>query len=151
MRKDVPTIKPPAVRGKPFEPGNSYGRGRPPGSRNKATLALQEMLDGEGELILRKAIELAKSGNERAQKLCLERLMPPRRERMVHLALPIRSTTAADIPDALNVILASVAQGEITPGEGVQLASIVEVRRKAIETEEFEQRLKALEDKPEVR
>jgi hypothetical protein len=149
MRKDELPIKPPPLRGKPFQPGNSYGKGRPPGSRNKATLALQELLDGEGELILRKAIELAKGGNDRAQKLCLERLMPPCRERTVRLALPIKCTTAADICHALNVILTGVAQGEITPGEAVQLANIVEVRRKAMETEEFEQRLKALEDKQE--
>jgi hypothetical protein len=32
--------------GRPFKPGNTFGRGRPQGSRNKATIALQEMLDG---------------------------------------------------------------------------------------------------------
>jgi hypothetical protein len=37
-----------------FQPGNTFGRGRPQGSRNKATIALQEMLDGHGESITRK-------------------------------------------------------------------------------------------------
>src|SRR5215469_12198031 len=88
--KDDGNIKSPRVRGKPFQPGNRYGKGRPPGSRNQATLALQELLDGEGESILRKKIELALRGNEKAQKLCLERMMPPSRERAVRLSRPIK-------------------------------------------------------------
>jgi hypothetical protein len=42
------------VRGRPFQPGNSFGRGRPAGSRNKATIALQAMLEQHGEHILKK-------------------------------------------------------------------------------------------------
>jgi hypothetical protein len=38
-------------RGKPFAPGNRVGKGRPPGSRNKTTLMLEQVLDGEGEAI----------------------------------------------------------------------------------------------------
>ena len=38
-------------RGKPFAPGNRAGKGRPPGSRNKTTLMLEQVLDGEGEAI----------------------------------------------------------------------------------------------------
>src|SRR5262245_3660332 len=73
--------------GKPFQHGNRFGKGRPVGSRNKSTLALQALLDGDGEAITRKAINLAKSGNESARRLCLERLIPPRRERTVRLKL----------------------------------------------------------------
>ena len=39
-----------------FKPGQSGNpSGRPHGSRNKATLALEALLDGEGEAITRKA------------------------------------------------------------------------------------------------
>ena len=42
-------------RGKPFQPGQSGNPdGRPNGSRNKATLAIEELLDGEGEGLTRK-------------------------------------------------------------------------------------------------
>ena len=37
--------------------------GRPRGSRNKATLALQCLFEDEAELIGRKAVELAKQGD----------------------------------------------------------------------------------------
>jgi hypothetical protein len=38
-------------RGKPFPLGNRSGKGRPVGSRNKTTLMLEQLLDGEGEAI----------------------------------------------------------------------------------------------------
>ena len=38
-----------------------------------------------------------------------------------------------------------MAQGEITPGEAVQLANVLEVRRKAIETQELENRIAEVE------
>jgi hypothetical protein len=48
-----------AARGRPFEEGNPGGPGRPNGSRNKATLAVQELLDGQAEAITQKAVDLA--------------------------------------------------------------------------------------------
>jgi hypothetical protein len=54
-----------------FKPGQSGNpSGRPHGSRNKATLALEALLDGEGEAITRKALE----GDTAALRLCLERI-----------------------------------------------------------------------------
>src|ERR1044072_6665575 len=91
--------------GKPFASGNQYGRGRPVGSRNRATLALEPRLEGEGEAIMRKLIERAKSGNEAALRLCLERLIPPRRERTVSLKLPSDLRTAAGINEAAVTVL----------------------------------------------
>jgi hypothetical protein len=38
-----------------------------------------------------------------------------------------------------------VAAGDILPGEGATLAGIVEARRKAVETQELEARISALE------
>jgi hypothetical protein len=54
--------------------------GRPRGARNKTTLAALALLEEEAEAITRKAIEMAKAGDIVAIKLCLERLIPPRRE-----------------------------------------------------------------------
>jgi hypothetical protein len=51
--------------GKRFERGNRFGQDRPVGSSNKATIAIQDLLDGEGEAITRKAIRLAKAGIEK--------------------------------------------------------------------------------------
>ena len=51
-------------RGRSFRPGKSGNpAGRPRGARNKTTLAVEALLDGEAETITRKAIELAKTGD----------------------------------------------------------------------------------------
>lgn len=60
-----------------FKPGQSGNpKGRPVGSRHKATLAAQELLDGEAQAITRKAIEKALEGDGIALRLCLERIVP---------------------------------------------------------------------------
>src|SRR5918996_483445 len=76
-----------------FARGNSGGPGRPPGSRNKSTLAVQELLDGQAEAITQKAVDLALEGDIAALKLCLERICPPRKERAVDVALPLLEST----------------------------------------------------------
>lgn len=63
-------------RGRPFEPGNKLGKGRPPGSPNKTSLLLQKMLLDNGLEIVKSVIEDAKKGDPAARKLCMERLIP---------------------------------------------------------------------------
>jgi hypothetical protein len=46
---------------------------------NRATLAVEAILDGEAQALTRKAIELAKAGDTMALRLCLERLARPER------------------------------------------------------------------------
>jgi hypothetical protein len=45
----------------------------------------------------------------------------------------------------ISAILAAVANGELTPGEGQALASLIEAQRRTLETEDIEQRLRAIE------
>ena len=127
-----------------FAPGNSYGKGRPEGSRNKATLAIQALLDGEAENLTRKAVEMALAGDTTALRLCLERLCPPRKERPISVKLP-KVDKAEGTVKAMGAVFAAVASGEITPGEGQSLTAMVEGTRKAMETGQLELRLAALE------
>ena len=129
-----------------FKPGQSGNpKGKAPGTRNKITMAAQALLDGEGEALTRKAVELAKGGDMAALRLCLERILPPLRERPVAVNLPDISTLEG-IDQASSAILQAVAVGELLPGEGTVLSRIVETRRKALETYELEQRITALEE-----
>ena len=129
-----------------FEKGNTYGAaGRPQGSRT-ATIALQALLDGEGEAITRKAISMALEGDSTALRLVLERLIPPTKERRVNLVLP-KVTTATDITAAIGAVLEAVASGELAPGEGQQLTALLEAQRKSIETVQLEERVAALEQR----
>lgn len=128
-----------------FRPGHGQpGPGRPTGLRNRASRAADALLDGEAEALTRKAVELALGGDTTALRLCLERICPPRKERPVMVELPAVES-AQDAVAALAAILRLVAAGEITPSEGQALAGLVELQRKAIETEEMERRIAALE------
>jgi hypothetical protein len=76
-------------RGRPFKSGKSGNPlGRPKGSRNKTTVAVEALLEGDAEGIARKAVEKALEGDMAALRLCLERLLPPRRDRPVTFELP---------------------------------------------------------------
>ena len=133
----------PSPRGKPFAKGNA---GKPKGARHKATLAAEALLEGEAEGLTRKAIEAALAGDMSALKLCLDRLVPPRRDRPVTFDLPAVQS-ASDHPDALGTILSAVAAGELTPGEAQAFAGILKEHRAAIETAELADRLDALEER----
>jgi hypothetical protein len=139
------SAKPPArVRGRPFErarSGNPGGRRR--GSRNKATLAAAALLAGESEALTRKAVEMALAGDPTAMRLCMERVLPPCRERTVKFSLPaIEGTLTAescglsprDVSLAMNAVTSALAQSEITPGEAETIAGVVDTFVRAIET-----------------
>ena len=77
------------VRGRPFKKSQSGNpAGRRIGCLNKTTLAAAALLTGEAEALTRKAVELALVGDPTAMRLCLERILPQCRERMVKFVLP---------------------------------------------------------------
>ena len=51
-------------------------------------MAIEALLEGEGEALTRKAIELAKTDEMQALRLCMDRLAPPRRDAPVAFDLP---------------------------------------------------------------
>jgi hypothetical protein len=132
------------VRGRPFGQGNKFGRGRPAGSRNKSTIALQDLLDNQGKAIIEKLVKLAGEGDKAALRLCVDRLVPPLRQRPVKFSLPAIST-AADVDKALETVLNEVALGRITPAEGQAVTVVLEARRRGLETVQFDARLTAVE------
>ncbi len=88
--------------------------------------------------------QTTKAGNVVALRLCLERLLPPRKDRPISLKLP-KLEGVADIPKALEAVLKAVAEGEITPVEGQAVASMIETYRKGVDLADMEARLMALE------
>lgn len=129
-----------------FARGNRYGRGRPEGSRNKASLAAQTLLEGEAEALTRKAIDLALSGDITALRLCLERLLPPAKGRPVRLNMP-DIKTGEDVLRAYSAMLKAMSDAHITPDEASTVASVLDQNRRALETVEIEELIAALEKK----
>ena len=77
-------------------------------------------------------------------RLVFERILGPRAGRSVSLNLePIAS--ASDAALALAKIVASVADGELTPGEGAEVAQLVGSTVRAFEARDFEKRLEEVE------
>lgn len=140
-----PTEKPDRPRGKPFQKGVSGNpAGKAPGTRNKSTLFVEALFDGEAEEIIRKTIELAKGGDIQALRMCVERIAPPRRDRHVSFKLPALDTVA-DAKVANAALVQAVADSELTPAEANDLAKLIETFVKTIEATEFEERLSRLE------
>jgi hypothetical protein len=124
------------------ESGNPAGR--PNGARNHATRVAEDLLEGEAEAITRRAIELAKEGDTTALRLCLERIMPVRRDRATPFALP-ELRTAGDAVKASAALLKAVANGELSTDQAAALGKLIESYVKAIEVSELEARIEALE------
>jgi hypothetical protein len=114
------------------------------GARHKATIAAETLLDGEAEAITRKAVEMALAGDSIAMRLCLDRILAPRRERPVTFELPTLQTPA-DAAQAMASIAGAVAAAEITPSEAAELAKLVEAFVRVLEANEFDQRLRNIE------
>ena len=128
-----------------FAPGSSGNpKGRPRGSRNASTLMLAELVDGEGRLIVKKLIELAKLGDPVALRLAVERLLP-KLERRVTVELP-RVESAADVAAAIADVIGLAADGSLTLEEAQGFLRLIEQQRKAIETNDLAVRLQLLEE-----
>lgn len=119
-------------------------RGRPLGTKNRATLVMQDMLDGDGELIVKKAIALAKAGDPVALRLCIDRLVP-RRGRVVQVDIP-KLAKAADLVDACASIIEAAAAGRMTLAEAREFLQLLDIHRKAIETQDLAVRVELLEE-----
>jgi hypothetical protein len=124
-----------------FTTGNA---GRPKGSRNRTTVAVLELLEGQAEALTGKAVQMALAGDTVALRLCLERLAPPRKDAPVQFPLP-RMNSAHDAPEAAAAVLEAVSEGDLTPTEGAQVMGLVDSYRRTLEVTELEGRVAALE------
>jgi hypothetical protein len=127
-----------------FAPGNRFGKGRPQGSRNKASLAVETLLDGEAEVLTRKAVEMALSGDATALRLCMERIAPARKDAPVRF-FPPEITEAGHAVKAMGAVLQAVAEGDMTPVEAKAVSGVIETWRRTVETSDLEDRIARLE------
>jgi hypothetical protein len=143
----TPENAPPRARNAPWQKGQSGNpAGKPKGTRHKATLAMEVLLDGEVESLTRKAVEMALAGDTTALRLCLDRIAPARRDRPITFDLPAIKT-AADAAQAASAILAAVSAGHVTPGEAAELGKLVEAFARTLEVAEREDRISRLENR----
>lgn len=107
-------------------------------------MAAEVLLDAEADALTRKAIELAKQGDTTALRLCIERILPARKDRPVSFDMP-RIETVEDSVKAAAAIASAVADGDLTPMEAAELSKVVDGYTRAVETADFSARLERLE------
>ena len=129
------------IRGRPFQPGNP---GRPPGSKNKTTRLVEQLVEGDAEKLSRKMLELAKKGNVRCLEYCLDRLLPKRSGRPLDLQLPA-ITSVHDLIAGMSAVAAAVNNGDLTAEEATHVVQWFEGYAKIFTIYDLAVRLETLE------
>ena len=123
---------------------SSANTGRPKGARNKKTLAVESLLEGQAEALTQTAISKALDGDSTALKLCMDRIAPAPKDNTVQFSLP-SMINASDASDAAGSVLSAVSSGELTPIEATRVMGLIDSFRRTLELTDIENRLKALE------
>jgi hypothetical protein len=134
------------TRGTPFELGNKFGRGRPPGSRNKLIRPEQRLLQEHALQLMRRGLIEALNKDSMDPKfllfflkcLCLEK---PQAQKL--RLKPLK--TAEDIQNANGEVIRAVAIRKITAADGQALTAMLEGQLRMLQDKEHELRLQNAE------
>ncbi len=130
------------VRGRPFKPGNA---GRPPGSKNKITQMVEQLVEGQAEQLVRKVLELAQAGDVSCLRMILDRLYQLRKGQPVNVVMP-PINSSQDVLPAIASIWTAIRDGRLTPDEANTLSIVIDRSIQAIELHDITKRVAALEE-----
>ena len=133
-------------RGRPFTPGNP---GRPPGSKNKTTRMLEQLIEGQGEQFVEKLKELALAGDVTCLRIIIDRLIPARKGQPISVNMPPLNSPK-DVLSATSSVLTAIRDGELTPEEVTALCMLIDRSIRAIEVNDLSKRLDELESRIEL-
>jgi hypothetical protein len=134
-----------AQRGRPFKPGNKFGRGRPRGSRNKKTILIEELLAENSQSLVRKALELAHQGDVSMLRFLLDRVLPRPKEEPIKIG-PLPMATPEELLQAQAKVTQALTSGQITLNQAEQIFALIENVRRLLETQNLEQRVRNIEE-----
>jgi len=118
--------------------------GRPRGSRNRASIMMEQLLDGQAEKLVQKVVTSALEGNTHAMAICLDRLIPRCKERTINFDTP-PINNYNDILRAAETIFDGIGKGQITPTEGEKLTRVLQFQLQSYMALDFESRIAAIE------
>ena len=120
--------------------GNPKGRPRGSGAVQK----LREQISSSVPDIIKKVSEAAIAGDIQAARLILERVIPPVKatDQAQVLNLPLSGT----LTEQGRGVMAAIAAGEISPGQGAQLIAAIGSLARVAEMDEMAKRLTKLEE-----
>jgi hypothetical protein len=136
------------IRGRPFEPGNKFSRGRPRGSRNKRSACIQQLLEQYGEAIMQTAVVQAIKGDRSLLRTFLSFLLGRPGDRPIQTG-PLPMGSLEELSKSSEKVLQKVASGKLSPGEARNLIDLMKDHRLVLETDGLEKRVRVLEQLPE--
>ena len=130
----------PSSRWRPGQSGNPKGKAKGAGEVAKIRAAIAADVPG----ILKALTEQALAGDVQAARLLLDRTVPALK--------PVEPSQALTLPDGSlteqgRAVLASVAAGELAPGQGAGLIAAIGALARVAEIDELAQRIEALEQR----
>jgi hypothetical protein len=131
-------------RGRPFQAENSFGRGRPRGSRNKASQSAQTVIESQAVALAEKAVlkALAGKGDSGLLKTLLSLLT--HKQSPAKLG-PLPGRTPEDLDQTTQRLMDLTSEGRLSPTDAIKMLRLIEARRRVIETRELADRVAALE------
>lgn len=81
---------------------------------------MEAILERKAEAVTQKAVDLALTGDMTALRLCLDQILPPRKDRPMSFELPL-ITSAKGAAAVVSSVLAAVAAGELTPEDPAEV------------------------------
>jgi hypothetical protein len=127
--------------GKPFEPGNTLGRGRPKGSKNKSKSKGLAMIQEHEGAIVAKVIADGLRG-DKTSKVILMRTI----ERKAPAKFDLGPTdTPAALLKAHDKAIRAFSKRKITAADCQTLVNMLESKRRAVETLDIDLRVQAIE------
>ena len=134
------TRKPPAAAWKPGQSGNPKGRPAGTGEVAKLRAAIAERVPELLAAMMARALD----GDVGAARLLLERAIAPLKAAEQSQALSLPDGTLTEQGRA---VLASVAAGELAPGQGAALLGAIGTLARVAEIDELARRIEVLEEK----
>ena len=118
--------------------------GRVSGTRNRATMIMEQLFDGASSDVSKEALAQAMNGDGATLRLIVRSVIGPRRNRASSFAVPLLQG-AADVAPAIAAIAAAAAEGAISTAEASEMSQVVERYPRALAADEIEARLRRLE------
>ncbi|WDP92303.1 MAG: hypothetical protein HUN04_22295 [Desulfobacter sp.] len=130
-----------------FHKKNKFGKGRPKGSKNKCTIAAENIFEEESGAIARQAVDMALNGHPQMIKLIMERTVSIKKSSAIKLDGMPKIDSVESAGKAAEFILQSIATGRVSPLEGEILSRVLDKRLHSLQITEIEQELKMIKEK----
>ena len=117
--------------------------GNPQGRKPEAE-KVRELLEPRRDELVSQAVTLALQGDATALRLCLDRLAPPPKAEAQPVEVP-GLAEAETLTAKAETLMAAVGKGQVSPDVGERLLAALGNYAKALELDELERRIAALE------